>query len=223
VAGSLDAYRYDGSGTVEAIGRSARFMVEGNAARLALEAAQLVLTPPAPQDGGTLAATGNVHLQERTANLALTATNLDPAWLVAAWPGRLTGTAALRASLDPEPNGTLEGVALTGTLRGYPVAVGGAVALTGRDAVRLDGLRLDSETNYVVLNGALDGTVLDLAVEAELAELDLLVPDVGGALSAELAIDGTWQQPRGRGSVGLRNLSFAGTAVEQLDLRGEAG
>jgi translocation and assembly module TamB len=223
VAGTLDAYRYDGSGRVEAFGRDAGFTVEGTAARVALEIARLVLTPPAAQNDGTLAASGNVHLQERTASLALTATNLDPNWLVAGWPGRLTGTAALRASLLPEPTGTLEAIELEGALRDYPVSIGGAVALTGRDAVRLDELRLDSETNYVVLNGTLDRTSLDVAVEAELAEIALLVPNVGGALSAELAVGGTWQQPRGSGRAEARGASFAGITVEELVLSGEAG
>ena len=223
VAGTLDDYRYDGSGTVVALGRSAGFTIEGTAARLALEIARLVLTPAAPHDGGTLAATGRADLLERTASLALTATDLDPEWLVASWPGRLTGTTALRAGLLPEPNGTLEAIDLEGSLRGYPVSIGGAVALTGRDAVRLDELRLDSETNYVVLNGTLDRTRLDVAVEAELADIALLVPQVGGALSAELAVGGTWQQPRGSGRAEARSASFAGITVEQLAISGEAG
>jgi translocation and assembly module TamB len=232
VEGTLDSYRYDGSGTVEALGRSATFTVAGTAARFALELARLVLTPAtlesprrgaAPNDGGTLAATGNVQLQERAADLQLTATTLDPAWLVAAWPGRLTGTARLSANLVPETNTTLDAISLAGSLRGYPVSIGGAVALTGRDAVTLDGLRLDSQANYVVLNGTLDRASLDLAVEAELAEVALLVPDVHGALSADVAVGGTWLEPRGRGRVGARNVSLAGVAVERLDIGGEAG
>ena len=64
LAGSFGAYRYDGSGAVEAAGRNATFAVEGTGAALELAIAQLVLTPAPPQDGGTLAAAGSVSLAE---------------------------------------------------------------------------------------------------------------------------------------------------------------
>ena len=99
----------------------------------------------------------------------------------------------------------------------------GAAAFPEPGSVRLDALRLESEANYVVLTGALDRASLELTVDAELEKLDLLVPDVGGALTADLTLGGTWQQPHGRGRVGLRNLSFAGATLGSLDANGELG
>ena len=221
--GSLDEYRFTGSGTVEAAGRAAAFTAEGTGAALELAIAELVLTPQGPAAGGSLAASGTASLQNRTADVALTASDLDPAFVVAAWPGRLTGTAQLRAGLVPEPTGTLDTIDLRGELRGYPVALRGAAALTGRNAVRLDSLRLDSGANYAVVTGALDGTSLDVAVDAELEQLDLLVPDVGGSLAADVAIRGTWEQPRGSGRIALRDVAFAGVKAERIDVNGEAG
>ena len=208
---------------VEAVSRNASFDVEGTGAGLELAITELVLTPTAPQGGGTLTAGGSVSLQNRTANLAVTANDFDPAWLVAAWPGRLTGSAQLRAAAEPEPNGALEAIDLVGSLRGYRVSLRGAAALTGRDAVRLDELRLESGDNYVLLTGALDDTRLDVTVDAELAAIDLLVPDAAGSLTADVTLGGTWQEPRGSGRIGLRDVAFAGIAVERIDVNGEAG
>ena len=118
--------------------------------------APLELAPAAP-GGGTLRGVGSLDLESRetSARRSRQAASI-PTWIVAAWPGRLDGTARLRAGLAPEPNVALDAIALAGELRGYPVTIGGAAALTGRDRVRLDALRLDSGSNRVVLTGALD-------------------------------------------------------------------
>jgi translocation and assembly module TamB len=222
LAGSLDDYRYDGGGSLEVAGRAASFTIAGTGNRLLLELERLDLMPAAPA-GGTLRGAGGVDLESRETSLALTASGFDPAWIAAAWPGRLDGTAALRAALAPEPNAALDAIALSGELRGYSVTLGGAAAITGRDRVQLDALRLDSGANRVVLTGALDRERLDLAVDAELDDLDLLAPDVDGALTAALAVDGTWQEPRGSGQIALRDAAYAGITVARLELRGVAG
>jgi translocation and assembly module TamB len=222
LAGSLADYRYDGAGALEIAGRSASFDVDGTGRRFVLDLAPLELTPAA-SGGGTLRATGSVDLESRETSLALAANRWDPVWVVAAWPGRLDGTARMRASLLPEPDVALDAIELSGELRGYPVTVSGAASLTGRDRVRLDALRLDSGSNRVVLTGAFDRTRLDLAVDAELDELDLLVPDAAGALTAAVTVDGTWQEPRGNGEIALRDAAYAGVTLERLDVRGAAG
>jgi translocation and assembly module TamB len=222
LTGSLADYRYDGAGAIELAGRAASFTVEGTGRRFVLDLAALELTPAIP-GGGTLRAAGSVDLESRETSLELAANRWDPSWIVAAWPGRLDGSARMRASILPEPDVALDAIELAGELRGYPVTFGGAAALTGRDRVRLDALRLDSGSNRVVLTGALDRTRLDLTVDAELDELDLLVPDVTGALTAALTIDGSWQEPRGNGEIALRNAAYAGVTLERLDVRGAAG
>ncbi len=221
--GTLDEYRYDGAGVLRILDRDASFTAEGTGDRLELAVARLDLATPTPQGGGSLRGTGTVSLANRTADLAVTANGFDPAWLTAAWSGRLDGTTALRAALLPQPNAALDAIDLRGTLRGYPVTLRGAAAFPEPGSVRLDALRLESEANYVVLTGALDRASLELTVDAELEQLDLLVPDVGGALTADLTLGGTWQQPHGRGRIALRNLSFAGATLGSLDANGELG
>src|SRR6185503_1284313 len=56
-----------------------------------------------------------------------------------------------------------------------------------------------------------------------LDELDLLVPDVDGALTADLTVDGTWQEPRADGEVALRGVAYAGVTLQRLDVRGAVG
>ncbi|HXS78732.1 MAG TPA: translocation/assembly module TamB domain-containing protein [Gammaproteobacteria bacterium] len=222
LAGSLDDYRYDGSGTVDILGRPAGFTVEGTGQRLLLALARLELMPTAP-GSGSLQGTGSLDLESRETTLEVTATRFDPVWIVGAWPGRLDGTARLRAGLRPEPNAALDAIALAGELRGYPVTLRGAAAVMGSERYRLDALRLDSGANRVVLTGALDRERLDLDVEAKLDELDLLVPDVDGALTANLAIDGTWREPRADGEIALHDVTYADVTVQRLDVRGAAG
>jgi translocation and assembly module TamB len=222
LVGSLDDYRYDGSGTVDVLGRSGNFSVAGTGQRLLLALTRLELMPAAP-GSGALRGVGSLDLAGRATSLDVTASRFDPVWIVGAWPGRLDGTARLRAGLAPEPNAALEAIELTGELRGYPVTLRGAAAVMGSDRYRLDALRLDSGSNRVVLTGALDRERLDLVVDAKLDELDLLVPDVDGALTAALTVDGTWQEPRGDGHITLSGASLAGITLERLDVRGTAG
>jgi translocation and assembly module TamB len=223
LTGTLDEYRYDGSGVLEIAGRDASFSGEGTGARLELAVRQLELTTPTPQGGGTLRAEGAVSLANRSAELALAVDELDPAWLAPAWPGRLDGTAELQAAMMPRPNATLSAVALRGTLRGYPVTLGGAAAFPEPGSVRLEALRLESGANYVVLTGALDRAGLELSVDAQLEQLDLLVPEVGGALTGTLTVGGSWREPHGQGRLNLRNLAFAGVTLERFDATGELG
>ncbi|HEX7236756.1 MAG TPA: translocation/assembly module TamB domain-containing protein [Gammaproteobacteria bacterium] len=222
LAGSLDEYRYEGGGTLDTMGRASTFTVEGTGRRLLLDLARLAVEPAAP-GGGTLRGAGSVDLESRDATLDVGADGFDPAWIAAPWAGRLDGTAHLRAGLRPEPNAALDAIELAGELRGYPVTIRGAASLTGSDRFRLDALRLDSGSNRVVLTGGLDRERLDLAVDAKLDQLDLLVPNADGALTAALTVDGTWQEPRGRGELSLRNAAFAGITADSLDVRGTAG
>jgi translocation and assembly module TamB len=222
LAGALADYRYEGAGTADILGRAAAFTVEGMGQNLLLALAAFELAPAAP-GGGTLRGTGSLDLERRETALDVTAASFDPAWVVAAWPGRLDGTARLRAALAPEPNAALDAIALAGELRGYDVTIGGAAAVTGRDRFSLDSLRLDSGANRVVLNGTLDSEQLEVTLDAELDELDLLVPDANGALTAAVALGGRWQELRGEGAITLREGAFAGVTLERLEVSGAAG
>lgn len=222
LAGSADDYRYDADGTVDLAGRAARFAAAGTGARLALAVERLELAPAAP-GSGTLTAAGTVNLETRAADVDVAASGFDPAWVAAAWAGRLDGTAHVAAAVAGEPTVTLEAIDLAGELRGYAIAIAGAASLTGRDRVRLDELRLTSNDNRAVLSGTLDSANIDLAVAAERIALDLVLPGTGGALTADVAVTGTWREPMARGRVELRDAAVAGVTVERLEANGELG
>ena len=225
VTGELGAYRYDGAGMLDLAGYSAAFTVGGTGERLELAIERLELEALTTEGSalGMLRGAGAVSLTRREANLAVTASRFDPQWIAAAWPGRVDGMLTLRAGLLPELHAAFEAIDLRGTLRGYPVTLRGAMTLPDSATLRLDTVRLDSDGNHAVVSGTLARTTLDLAVDAELEELDLIVPGAHGSLTADVTIDGTWEKPRGGGRVAARMLSFAGVTVERLDANGELG
>jgi translocation and assembly module TamB len=221
LAGSFDAYRYDATGAVVVAGRDATFTAGGTGARLELALDDVLLSTDAGR--GALRATGTASLAARETYLAVTADDLDPAWLDARWPGRLRGTAALHAALSPVATAELDDIALAGELRGYPVSIGGGAAFTAPGNVRLAALRLESAVNRAVLTGTLDADDIDLRVDAELTNLDLLVPGARGAVSASGTLRGTWREPHARGRVVARELALAGFTLAEVDANGEAG
>jgi translocation and assembly module TamB len=221
LAGSLDAYRYDAMGAVVVAGRNASFTAGGTGAQLELELERFTLAADA--DRAALQATGTVSLAARETRLAVTAEDFDPAWLDARWPGRLSGTAALHAALAPTATAEVDDVALAGELRGYPVTIGGAATFTAPGRVGLASLRFESAANHVALTGTFDADNVDLAVDAELTNLDLLVPGARGAVSAVGTLSGTWREPQARGRIAARELAFAGFTLAEVDVSGEAG
>ncbi len=221
LAGKLDAYTYEGTGIVDTLGRSAAFAARGTGARLELTIDELALSAP-QGDAGTLRAQGTASLETRDAQLAISAEGFDPEWLFAAWPGRLDGTTRLAAGLAPAPNAAFDAIDLTGELRDYPVTLRGAAAFAPGSA-RLDALRLDSGTNYVLATGTFDASNVDLAVTADLVNLDLVVPDAGGSVEGEIALTGTWAEPHARGRLAARELVYAGVTIAELDVDGAIG
>lgn len=221
LAGKLDAYTYEGTGTVDTLGRSAVFAARGTGARLALTIDELALTAP-QGDAGTLRAQGTLSLDTRDTQLAVTAERFDPQWLFAGWPGRFDGTTTLEAGLRPTPNAAFDAIDLTGELRDYPVTLSGAAAFAPGSA-RLDALRLDSGMNHVLATGTFDAANVDLAVTADLDNLDLVIPDAGGSVEGEVALTGTWAEPHARGRVAARELAYAGVTVMDLDADGAIG
>jgi translocation and assembly module TamB len=221
LAGSFDSYRYDTAGAVVVAGRNASFTAGGTGTRLELVLERLALA--ADVDRGTLQATGTVSLERRETRLAVTADDFDPAWVDARWPGRLRGTAALHAALVPVATAELGDLALAGELRGYPITIDGGAAFAAPGRVTLAALRLESAANRAVLTGTFDADDVDLRVDAELTNLDLLVPGARGAVSASGTLGGTWREPHARGRIAARELALAGFTLAEIAATGEAG
>ncbi len=226
LVGTLDAYRFTGDGTLDLDGRAADFTTSGTGRRFALAVDALTLAARlADGSAGALGGSGAVDLAARTADLDGRASDFDPAWLVPEWSGRLSGTAAVHARLDPQPEARFEGAKLEGELFGRPVKLASpAVRSLPPDHWELAGARLESGPNVVVLDGALDvGGALALEADVTLADLRTLVPTVRGAASGKLKLDGTFAAPAASGRIEARDLQAAGVAVERIAIEGRAG
>jgi translocation and assembly module TamB len=219
----VDSYTYDGRGTLDIDGRAADVTIRGAGEAGLLLIEQVVLEPKGASGVGAVAATGRVELDLRQANLALTARDFDPGWIRADWPGRLTGTVGLRAELGPAAQVRFDALDMSGELRRYPVALRGAATFVAPDHWRLESLQLDSETNLVLLDGTLERAGLDLAVTADVEQLGLLWPGAVGALTAEISVDGSWQEPHARGTMDARSLRLENVTFDRLTVDGEIG
>ena len=223
LVGTLADYRYDGTGALAIEGRAAAFAAHGKGsdAQLVLERFDLDARR-GDATAGALAAEGAVDLAAGTARVNVTATDFDPKWWHEEWPGRLRGTAAVRAGLAPV-SVAFDSLDIAGSLRGYTLALRGAAEYSAPARWRLADVRLAAGANRVALDGALTPAGLDLAADIDVANLDLLWPGLRGAARGKVAIGGSFDEPSGRGRLAGQGLAFRDFRLEQVTIEGELG
>jgi len=225
IAGTLDAYRYTGNGTLDVDGRAADFTLAGSGAGAILDAQPLTVAVKT-WDGaalGELDGRGRVALDARVADLDVTARDLDPRWLVDGWPGGLSGTAKLHATVQPL-EAQFTAADLSGLLRAYPVTIRGGATRSAPDRWQLAALTLTSgDANKLVLDGSVDSSTLALKVDADLVQLGVLVPGASGSLAGSVTFDGAFDAPIARGELSSRGLDVAGVQFARLSVSGEVG
>ncbi|KXX66224.1 translocation/assembly module TamB domain-containing protein [Marichromatium gracile] len=148
---------------------------------------------------------------------------IDPGVLDPAWRGRLDGAIDLDGGLGADGlrlEARLDRIA--GTLRGYPVALAGRLALAG-EVLRIDGLRLDSGPTRASLAGSLarDQLALDLGFDSP--DLGSLLPEARGQLRATVRLGGSAADPRLKLRALARDVLVAGQGVARLELDGALG
>ena len=223
LTGTVSDYRYDGAGALAIEARAATFAARGsgNGAQLALERLELDIRT-ATASAGALVADGSADLVARTANLNVTATDIDPAWWQAEWRGRLRGTAAVGAGFAPL-RVALDSVDIAGELRGYPLTLRGAAEYTAPDRWRFAAVRLASGANRVAIDGALTSVGFELVADADITNLDVIWPGLRGAVAGKVAVGGSFEEPKGRGRLVGRGLALRDFSVEQVVIEGEIG
>ncbi|MCB1773848.1 MAG: translocation/assembly module TamB domain-containing protein [Gammaproteobacteria bacterium] len=152
-------------------------------------------------------------------DLGVVAQGIDPAALAAEWPGRLDARLRTSGELVDAPAPLRARVAieaLSGQLRGYPVAAGGGLQLVG-DAVTLQGIELTSDRNRVRADGTL-GEQLDARLDIDAPALAALVPGVGGILRGQVAVTGSRQAPRLVADLAGSSVAVGDLSVGTLDL-----
>src|SRR5690606_3324600 len=146
---------------------------------------------------------------------------VNPAALAPEWPGQLTVRGRTEGTFAPSLEWRLAATEVRGELRGYPLEGDGAVSgAPGR--LELTSVRLSSGDNRLAVDGRIDAA-LELAVNADLRELEVAWPGLAGALTAELAIGGTRAAPAVRGTAAATALEYAGWSVARLDAAADVG
>lgn len=97
---------------------------------------------------------------------------------------------------------------LSGLLFGTPWNMDGQVALEN-NIIQLRKLSIEQERNHASANGhiALEG-VSDLQLKLDIKQFDLVMPDLDGALTADLKLTGTIEQPKVVGTLSARALAY---------------
>ena len=217
-AGVIDRFQFNGEGDLRTQGQQGRFKLAGRRDR------GRVLIDSLSIDGkpGKVSATGSAALDGTAVSLTVHVDDLDPATLAAGWPGRLAGTARVSGRFAPRSSFELGALDIGGRLRGVPVRLSGALAYSSPGRWEFDQLSLRSTQNMAAVSGHL-GERWDMKVTASLSDAEQLLPQLGGSASVNLSASGTRAQPRLKGTVTGRKLTFAGFYAGSVRLQGDFG
>lgn len=149
--------------------------------------------------GATVAGSGRLEWHPHVAwRLALNGDGIDPAlWQpqrLAQWPGSLATTLRHHGSYqDGALQGGLEVESLSGTLRGYPIKLQTALAMTPQQ-LDIEHFRLDSAVSRIEMSGTA-GEEMALRWMLDSPQLAQLHPELRGALTAHGAVHGPRAAP----------------------------
>ncbi|MDJ0738177.1 MAG: translocation/assembly module TamB domain-containing protein [Gammaproteobacteria bacterium] len=186
---------------------------QGDTAGLRLQPLTLGVGDGRVEADGTLTWTDGVRT-----DLALAVDGVDPGLFAADWPGRLDGRLRLDGRFGGDAAMALDVAIerLAGSLRGYPVAASGGVALRG-DALTARALDLTSGPNRVRVYGRADRD-LDLAFTIEAPQLAALYPGLDGALQGSGTLRGTQDRPALSAQLSGSEVGFDGARIAALEL-----
>ncbi len=161
------------------------------------------------QRAGKLNVSGDVEFDPRVAwNLQAQADDFNPGAFLAQWPGRIDLDFTTRGSLEePGPRGNLHIAALSGELRGRPLAGEGQLEFAAPS--QLQGrLQVSSGRSRVAVNGAA-GQAINATVDLAIASLNDWVPDTQGSLTGRFRVRGEWPKLTIEGTADGKSLAIA--------------
>ncbi|MGD1984271.1 MAG: translocation/assembly module TamB domain-containing protein, partial [Chromatiaceae bacterium] len=217
VEGTADDYRLALRTTIDApdLPATAELRVEGAGSTRALTLAPLELGIA----DASLVARGEVGwLPSLAWQLDLVARRLNPGLLQPDWPGALDAALAVSGSLGPDQAITadIQIERIAGVLREQPVLASGLLRLRG-NAWQASGLALASGPNSLTIDGALDQRI-DASVVVDAPDLAAVYPGLTGSLSGNGQVAGTLERPLVRADFRGRDIGFADTLLEGLEL-----
>ncbi len=165
---------------------------------------------------GRIEGTGRVGWTGRGEwSFAATGTNLDPAVIDAAWPGRLSFTATVEGKgLNPAADIDLKVGRIAGLLRGENAFAQGRIQRRG-DSLLFDHVQARLADAHADINGSF-GNPRDIRLSLEAPHLSRIVPQFQGALSVKGRISGPPATARLIGTATGHGLIFSQLAAKDL-------
>ncbi|MDY7093356.1 MAG: translocation/assembly module TamB domain-containing protein [Acidobacteriota bacterium] len=168
--------------------------------------------------GGRLGARGRFAWSPQVLwDLQVRGQGFDPAVQWPELPGTVAFTADTRGRLEEQgPEGRVQNLRLTGTVRGEPLEAQGAVVLAGGQ-VRLDPLEATWGGASAQASG-LTGGPWDLTWSLEVPQVASLLPDLAGSLSAQGTLRGDAELPRLEAQLEASDLAFGEIRSQGLEV-----
>ncbi len=132
--------------------------------------------------------------------------------------GRINGSVTSEFTLnDHHWQLKLPSIQASGQLNGYPLTLSGKISGDDRMAWRFDRIALNSGGNQLLLDGEL-ASRWRLHGTLQAPKLDVLYPELDGAMSGQFTLSGNAKTPVIQASLQSAELSLAGTRLRQLAL-----
>lgn len=223
VSGSLEQFELEGEGVVTVEGpdgapREAAFAVTGARDGDTLRVMPLSLRAAL----GRVEARGRFDLAALAFEVDVDAESLNPASELPDWPADLDAAGRLSGRLDPELEVAFDDFTLEGSLRGRPLMASGALDYSASAGLRLRDVAVESGPSRATLNGRLAERI-DARLTASIEDLADWLPELEGALEADLALGGSVERPRVSGRVVATELAYDDVAAERISFEGDVG
>lgn len=153
---------------------------------------------------------------------SLNIVGIDPGSYAPDWPGRIDATLTSQGVLEAGgANLTAVIESLTGTLRGYPIAASGKVAM--QDGItQLDGIEAESGPSRLRIDGRIAET-LDLDFALVSPDLASVLPEAEGSLNADGTIRGPLDAPAITLDLRARAVALSGNGIAELSGNADIG
>ncbi|MCI5150736.1 MAG: hypothetical protein D3916_15355, partial [Candidatus Electrothrix sp. MAN1_4] len=141
---------------------------------------------------------------------------LNPGLFLPEWPGNMHTKLRVQGKKNSEKLvAWLALDALSGTLRSFPLAGNGQIALDGKK-IALKDLHLQSGSTQLDVDGQIDEQQVQVAVQARSDDLSSLLPDLQGGFEAKVEAQGEPMHPAIKLSLTGEALSFREHTLQHL-------
>lgn len=216
ISGGLDDYQLTlNSALSQPYLPAASLMMQGKGTQTSLTIGRLALK----SNTGEFQLNGKLAWQDAP-TFALTATgqHFNPAILMPELPGDLTFSSQLQGRIaDTGMQLAVTLNKLSGMLRNNPVSADGKLDINGGQ-ITVNKLQIRSGSNHIAANGTMGLAQSSLNLTIDTPRLDAFWPTLGGSLTGQGVLQGTWQQPSITLKAQGRELRFAEHRAKQLSL-----